>query len=148
MGKYDILENSDRQLASYATIIKPPIIVPKPRNVKVKAIPIVSNTTSYSLEVSWDRPLRNNVVESFVTSYLVQFSRGGDLYGDQREILENGSRVARYENVGSGSFKARVASVMAINNKISLWVESTDDAVFFPINLSLDFTSSNSFWFE
>lgn len=147
MSKYSILESSTRRLANYSGIIKPPIIAPKPRNVRIKAIPIVDNSTSYTLEVTWDRPIRpiTGIIEPFVTSYLIQYSRNGDIYGDQREILENGSRVIRYENVGTGSFSARVAAKIAINDKTSLWTYSVDSAVFFPINFTMDYTDPDNY---
>lgn len=150
MGKYDILETANRLNASYTLIIKPPDVAPKPRNVRLRTLPIVNNNiVSYTLEITWDRPLKaDNTIETFVTNYFIEFARSGDIYGSRQEVLENGNRVVRYENVGSGAFKARVASVMAINNKISLWEESLELVDFFPVNFNLDFTDPDSYGLE
>lgn len=148
-SKYDLLEEN-LYIANYNEIIKPPEVVPPPLNISLRTIPIVNDgVTSYSLVINWERPLKSNgTPETFVTSYFVEFAREGDTYGSRQEVLENTSRVARYENVGTGSFKVRVASVMAINNKVSAWEEMLESINFFPISLQLDYTSPDSFWFD
>lgn len=148
-NKYEMLEVSHRRLSNYSNILKPPIVVPRPRRVIVKPIVIRNNNIiSYSLEVSWNKPMREDgTPEDFITSYLVQFSRAGDMYGNQQIIEENSTRLVRYENVGNGEYRARVAA-MSVDGKMSIWVESRSPAVFYPVNLSLDLSTPDSFWFD
>lgn len=145
MGKYDILENIS--LGNYIIPVVAPLVVPQPLNVILKAIPLTSDAIpSYTLEITWDRPFRvDGSLETFVTSYLIEIARNDGVFGNQQEILE-GVRIARYENVGNGLFKARVSAKVTVNNKISAWSYSGDPIAFFPINAILDL-DSNSFFF-
>lgn len=125
MGKYDSIE-SGWSLDSFPAIEKPPTIVPPPRNVACVPRLLSSNDGSniYTLDVAWLFPVRADGVtrEAFVTNYYVEFRRGDGTWGNRQDVSQ---LSARYENVGAGSFYARVAAVVTANGKVSQWVEST-----------------------
>lgn len=123
MSKFSEIE-SGFVLTPFESLNRPPNIVPLPRNVLCtpRLLSSTDGTNSYSLDVSWEPPLTlQGKRESYVTSYYVEFRRGRTPWGSRQEVSQ---LSARYENVGSGIFFARVAAVVSVNNKVSLWAVS------------------------
>lgn len=123
-GKYDDIE-SGWLIESFSAIEKPPAIAPPPRNIACvpRLLTAADGSLSYTLDISWLFPVRTDGItrEAFVTSYYVEFRRDGGNWGNRQEVT---ILSARYENVGSGTFQARVSAVVAASGKVSQWVES------------------------
>ncbi len=123
MSKFDLIEQGF-SLSQYEQVSRPPRVVPAPRSVRCvpRLIASTDGTNSYSLDIAWDFPLTlDGRRESYITSYYVEFRRGRGAWGNRQEVSQ---LYARYENVGSGRFFARVAAVVSVNRKVSLWSES------------------------
>jgi hypothetical protein len=120
VSKFDLIEQGF-SLSPYEQVSRPPRVVPQPRNVRCvpRLITGSDGSESYSLDVSWDFPLTLlGRRESYITSYYVEFKRGRGAWGGRQEVSQ---LYARYENVGSGRFFARVAAACSVNRKVSLW---------------------------
>lgn len=146
MGKYSDIEVG-WTLTVFESTTRPPTIVPKPLTVicTPRLVAGTDGSNSYSLDISWQAPLNLlGTREVWVTSYFVEFKRGeSGLWGNRQEVSQ---LYARYENVGSGVFYARVAAVIAANAKVSQWTESGQGQLT-TVQAVADASSANySFW--
>lgn len=123
MSKYDDIETG-WILTDFEAVARPPVVAPLPRDVVCRPRIIASDdgTNSYSVDVEWQFPLNSTGTREFwVTGYYVEIRRSGASYGSRQEVSQ---LYARYENVGAGSFSARVAAIIGANGKVSQFVES------------------------
>jgi hypothetical protein len=102
---------------------RPPVIVPKPRLVTASALVIqVDASQSYTLLIGWQPPINTDGSRNgFVTSYFVEFKRDTGEWGNRQQVAP---LEARFENIGGGTFTARVAAVVDGWGRVSKWVES------------------------
>jgi len=102
---------------------KPPRVAPLPRAVAASALVITQGSSkSYTLLVSWEFALKTDGNrDGFVTAYYVEFKRGTGAWGNRQKVA---TLEARFENIGSGTFYARVASLVEGWNRVSQWVSS------------------------
>lgn len=103
---------------------RPPTVVPVPLFVAASALVItVGLTQSYTLLVSWQPPVNpDGSRNGFVTSYYVEFKREvNGAWGNRQQVT---TIEARFENIGSGTFYARVAAVVDGWGRVSSWIES------------------------
>lgn len=123
-GKFDLIETG-YSLSPFTALATPPLVVPSPNSVicNPRLLQSSDGSLSYTIDVSWTAPLNlQGTREVWVTSYYVEFKRGDSgTWGNRQEVSQ---LYARYENVGSGTFYARVAAVIAANGKVSQWRES------------------------
>lgn len=129
---YNEIENG-WALTSYDTQSTIPVVIPVPQNVIGESLQIENNGITYSLSVRWSHAIKpNGDREPYVQTYAIEFKRGVNGVWGNRQVLS--SLNGRWENIGSGTFYARVASI-AIDNRYSGWVETSP--------ITLDISTSN-----
>lgn len=109
-------------LTAYSQQNTAPVIIPPPRDAVGEGLIINSGAISYTLSIRWEFAAQSNGSrEPFVQSYAVEFKRGidGDWGNRQSVSVFN----ARWENVGAGTFYARVAAI-GLDGRFSGWVET------------------------
>jgi hypothetical protein len=150
MNKYEMLDNVQDRITHYREISKPPVIVPSPRNIRLNIISIkIEENYTYTLEVLWGKPLKHdNTTEDYISSYIVEISKNGNNYSNRQEIEENSQRIARFENMMIGDYKARVAAVVATSDKMSSWEYSKTLFNHFPNNARLNYNNPDTYWWE
>ena len=124
-------------LTAYENQSPSPSVINPPRNLTAEGLQIiVSGVTSYTLSAVWDFPINlDGSRQAFVQNYALEFKRGLTGEWGNRQVVVN--QNGRWENIGSGVFYVRVASV-ALDGRYSSWVESS------AISLSPTQTVSNS----
>jgi predicted phage tail protein len=135
---YNEIENG-WLLTAYDQQEKAPVTISPPRNVSGEGLTLVlGSSTALTLSVTWDFPIKSNGDrESYVQSYAAEFKRGIDGDWGSRQTIT--AFNARWENIGAGTFYARVAAI-AIDGRFSSWAESS------AVTLTTIATANNSAW--